>query len=137
MQSLVPCLLCFIRNIQCRYFSYLYYQVKSWTISELSMLSLLLKIVIKSLNLIRLECQFQKPWKQFRKFNIFCSSKITISTKVCIRVLQRNRTNRMCVGVCVCVCVYIYRIPSCSGEFSLCSVKTFNWLDKAHPYYRG
>ena len=61
---------------------------------------------------------------------------IFLKVSICIRVLQRNRTNRMCVGVCVCVCVYIYRIPSCSGEFSLCSVKTFNWLDKAHPYYR-
>ena len=29
------------------------------------------------------------------------------------------------------------RIHSCSGEVSLCSIKTFNWLDEAHPLYEG
>lgn len=29
------------------------------------------------------------------------------------------------------------RIPSCSGEVIFCSIKTFNWLVKAHLHYGG
>lgn len=31
----------------------------------------------------------------------------------------------------------VHRISSCSGGVSLCSIKAFNWLDKAHPHYGG
>lgn len=41
-----------------------------------------------------------------------------LALRTCIRVLQRNRTNRR--GVCVCVCNIV-----------------FNWLDEAHLHYRG
>ena len=28
-----------------------------------------------------------------------------------------------------------WRIPSCWGSYSFCSVQAFNWLDEAHPHH--
>jgi hypothetical protein len=80
-----------------------------WTIhTTISALSLILRIVsLASLNLVRLESQFQKVQKQFQKliFNA-CSFRTTLGAKSCMLVLSRQIETIGCV--CVCVCVYTH-----------------------------
>ena len=59
---------------------------------------------------------------------------IFLKVSICIRVLQRNRTNRMCVGVCVCVCVFIYTeflLAQGSSVFVLLRPST-DWIRPTH-----
>lgn len=48
-----------------------------------------------SLNLIRLETNYRIPRTNLENASLrFCSFRTTPSTRICIRVIQRNRTNR-------------------------------------------